>query len=127
MPDKSSSTALTSLLNWLRQRHTEIKKCEDKALAALYDAKDEPAYRDLMWERSGMIESLGRNAAKYITALPLPLREEVREQLDGFAQGARNALKLNSVFYMSALLYPDEHQEGEPDNLEILINELAEV
>lgn len=127
MADKHSSPALPSLLDWLRKRHTEIKKCEDKALAALYNDEDEVTYRDFMRQRSELIAALSTDAAVHVGDLPESLREEVTENLERFAHGARNALKLNSVFYMSALLYPDEHQKGEPDNLEYLISELAEM
>jgi hypothetical protein len=42
-----------------------------------------------------------------------------------FSKNAQTALRLDSVFYMSALLYPGDHQKGEPDNLEKLIASLS--
>ena len=42
------------------------------------------------------------------------------ERLNGFSLNASNSLRIGSVFYMSALLYPDEHKPGAPNNLEFL-------
>ena len=119
MPDPVSP-----LLDWLKQRHQTQKEYERKAYAALYNENNEAAYRTLMVERAELIAALDEEAADLVAALPEDKREAVAESLRRFAKGASNALRLESVFYMSALLYPDEHSQGEPDNLELLIARL---
>ena len=121
-----SSGSVQTLVVWLRERHGTICLGEAKALEALHDNNDETAYRELMRERAENLAGLCDDAAPLLEALPPPLRERTGYRLEQFSQGARNALRLNSIFYMSALLYPDEHQKGEPDNLARLIAELAE-
>ena len=114
------------LADWLRKRHASIKDCEVKAWKALHEDKDEKAYRALMAERTDRIASLDEESAELTAVLPEDKREPIETALRRFARGARNAQRLESVFYMSALLYPDEHREGEPDNLERLLQELEE-
>jgi len=48
----------------------------------------------------------------------------IREGLKRFADSADNALSLDSVFYMSALLYPEDYHEGEANDLELFAEEL---
>ncbi len=115
-----------SLLSHLAEWSEAVNSLEKQAVEELHGQKNEAAYRDLMRRRAELLRSLPGKAA----ALPAALREEdafsrVLEALEGFAQGASNALRINSIFYMSALLYPDEHKPGEPNNLERLLLSLA--
>ena len=68
-----------------------------------------------------LLSAVAGDAAPLVNALSGQEKERVREVLSAFSQNARTALHLDSVFYMSALLYPDDHRKGEPDNLEKLI------
>ncbi|MCL1939155.1 MAG: hypothetical protein FWG04_00645 [Desulfovibrionaceae bacterium] len=115
------SDPVTALTAWLTEAHRALKKTESDALAALYENKDEAVYRALMRERAGRLAALPAGGKSLLEAVPEPLRGEVGQALSRFAGGARRALELDSVFYMSALLYPDEHKAGDPDNLERLI------
>ncbi|MDL2315869.1 hypothetical protein LJC59_02155 [Desulfovibrio sp. OttesenSCG-928-A18] len=126
--------ALGALLDFLGERSLRIKALEQEAIAALQEKKDQNAHRRLMTERSQLIAALDTDSLPLITAFNAAsgpesstarLAEEAARRLNRFARGGRNALRLDSIFYMSALLYPDEHRPGEPDNLERLIQELA--
>lgn len=117
----SSDNARTHLAAWLRERSAAIKECERKADAALHDDNNESAYRDLMKQKAALLSAVAGDAAPLVNALSGQEKERVREVLSAFSQNARTALHLDSVFYMSALLYPDDHRKGEPDNLEKLI------
>ena len=116
--------AVSSFAALLREKHRILKQLEEEALAALHQHADEAAYRRLMRERACALADLEDEAGPCISALPEELRRKCAGAVRGFSGGARNALELDSVFYMSALLYPDEHKAGEPDNLERLIAEL---
>lgn len=120
-----SDSARDTLAAWLRKRSAAVRECEQKAVAALHDGNDESAYRELMKEKARLLASLAGDAAPLVDALSGREKERARESLDAFSQNARTALRLDSVFYMSALLYPDDHQKGEPDNLEKFIASLA--
>ena len=112
------------LADWLRERSAAVSGCEQKARNALYDDKNEPAYRQLMEEKAALLASIADDAASLVDALPAPERNRVREILGSFSANARTSLRIGSVFYMSALLYPDDHKEGEPNNLEKLVASL---
>lgn len=114
------------LADWLQERSAAVRDCEQKARGVLYDDKNEPAYRELMKEKAALLASIADGAAPLVDALPAPEKSRVREILGSFSANARTALRIGSVFYMSALLYPDDHQEGEPDNLEKLVASLRE-
>lgn len=120
----SAHYGTTALATWLRERHDDIKSREADALSCLTDEKDEISYRQLMMERAELIATLDVETKELVEALPESIQEDTAETLRRFAKGARNALRIDSVFYMSALLYPDEHKSGEPDNMQRLINSL---
>lgn len=117
-------SGLSTLLSFLKQRSDHIKRLEREAYVALYDNKDEQQYRALMVERAEAIAALDADSEEAFASVEEPLLSGVQSRLRMFAKGGRNALRLESIFYMSALLYPDEHVQGEPDNLERLISEL---
>jgi hypothetical protein len=117
----SSSESAAALADWLEERHRSIRDCELRARASLYDDGDEAAFRALMAERAKQIAALDVDSAPLVAALPDSLRGAVADTLADFSAGARTAFRIGSVFYMSALLYPDEHKQGEPDNLQRLI------
>lgn len=112
---------------WLEDANRVILKIENEARQRLDQPDYETAYKELMLHK-----------AKYLKQLPLEFAdvfppsqgvsrsawELIRGRLEEFAQGAENSLEIGSTFYMSALLYPDDHQPGEPNNLERLIAEL---
>ena len=118
--------ALKELIVFLRERHSAIKALEANAKRSLYEHNDEPGYRKLMEERASAIAGLEFVCEPLLSALPdTQLRDSIEDDLQRFAAGANNSLRIGSVFYMSALLYPDDHKDGEPDNFERLINSLG--
>ncbi len=105
-------TALTAAIAWLRARHADIMTTEREALA-LMEAGDIPGYTAKMRAKAESLAALAKDAAPRLDALPEPLRDRLAA-----------ALRLDSVFFMSALLYPDEHKPGEPDNLALFIDQV---
>ena len=71
------------------------------------------------------LAALAEDAKPLLAPLPGELRFNLALALENFAAGARTALRLNSVFYMSALLYPDDHKSGDPDNLTLCIDRIS--
>lgn len=115
MTDKNN-LACAKMLEWLEKRHATIMECENQAYVSM-DAGDIDDYRAKMRSKAENLASIYQDASSLLDELPQNLRHELAENLETFANGANNALRLNSVFYMSALLYPDEYKSGEPDNL----------
>lgn len=113
-----------AFLNFLHENVRRISEIETAALKHLHEAGDEAAYRDSMRTKAKLLASLAANAAPHLDDLPLEVRPMIEHRLDMFAQSAQRSLDIGSVFYMSALLYPDDHQPGQPNNLEIWLAEL---
>lgn len=108
---------------WLENRAAEVRRIEKEALDAL--GRDEiTVYRAAMRRKAELLAALPKDALPALASLAPELRDEVRERLLRFAQSAANALSLNSVFYMSALLYPEDYRDGEPNDLEVFLQEL---
>lgn len=113
----SSSSKMTA---WLKEKVQQIKNIEDEANAVLA-AGDSEKYRDLMRQKAEVLSGLASSAEAVSADLPPEVRREVMSKLTNFSQNAQNSLDLDSTFYMSALLYPDDHKKGEPNNLEKLL------
>lgn len=115
---------MQEFLVWLRARHQMVMEMEGKARAMLAEGNRD-AYVELMREKAELLAELAEEAEPYYPALSETERRKARSALGRFSAGAVTSLNLDSVFYMSALLYPDEHQPGQPDNLAKFIEELA--
>ncbi|MDR1659179.1 MAG: hypothetical protein LBR94_02410 [Desulfovibrio sp.] len=114
---------LNALTDCLKERHSRVMALEAGAMRRL-EAGDTQGYIVDMRAKAELLAKLDEDAKPLLAPLPGELRFKLALALDRFASGARTALRLNSVFYMSALLYPDEHKEGMPDNLMAFIGRL---
>lgn len=112
--------ALARLIQWLGERHAAIMAVERDALQRL-EKGDIPGHTEKMREKAELLAALSEQAKPLLAPLPGEPRFNLALALERFSGSARTALQLNSVFYMSALLYPDDHKKGEPDNLLLFI------
>ena len=119
----SSDSNIAPVIDWLKARHAAIMADEAEALARL-EAGDTEGYNEKMRARAEAVAALAKDAAPVLAKLPEAVRERVLAGLMRFSQSAATGLQLGSVFYMSALLYPDDHKPGEPDNLALFIGSL---
>lgn len=110
---------MDTFLTFLDQRLAAIKETERRALELLHTNDDEPGYRDAMRTKAELLAGLSNAARPYLDDLPLEVRPMIEHRLDMFSQSAQRSLDIGSVFYMSALLYNDDHQPGEPNTLEV--------
>lgn len=108
--------AWQTLLTFLFARHSEIKAQEDAAKNDLAKG-DTEGYSRHLHERARMVSLLAGEAAPLTKGLPENLVREVLETLRRFSASASFGLKIDSLFYLSALLYRDDHGVDEPDNL----------
>lgn len=116
----ASGEALARLVQWLKERRAAALAAERHALQCL-EAGDIPGHAEKMREKARLLAALSEDAKPLLAPLPGEPRFNLALSLERFAGGARTALKLGSVFYMSALLYPDDHKKGEPDNFLLFI------
>ena len=114
-----------ALLDFLKEQHTVIMSEEKTAYAAL-DAGDQEGYRTHMLKKGELLSALAQAAKPYIGKLDEVLAESVRKTIHRFSKSAAHGLSLGSMFYLSALLYRDEHPLGAPDNLQVAIQHMEE-
>ncbi len=121
----ASDLAVDKLVQWLRQRHALTMQTEARALDCL-EAGDVPGHNAGMRQKAELLANMAEEARPHLEGLPGETRFQFAMALENFSASARTALRLNSLFYMSALLYPDDHKKGDPDNLSLCIERMAE-
>jgi hypothetical protein len=114
---------LAAFFSWLEESAREVRRIEGHALHAL-EHKNIQGYRDGMRRKAELLTSLPKASIPLASGLSDNAAQAIQKGLWRFARNAGNALSLNSVFYMSALLYPEEYREGEPNDLEIFLETL---
>ena len=101
-----------------------IRQVEAQAGEALF-SKDEPeAYRQKLREKTMLLMELPEKVEEFLEAMPKDAAAEIKAGVDGFAGRASRAWELSSIFYMSALLYPEDYEEGQMNDLERFIDRL---
>jgi len=113
-----------ALADYLDQKAQAVSDIETRAQAELNGGGGQPAYQALMREKAELLAALADDASPLVEALPGARADEAGEHLGGFSMSAQNSLRIGSVFYMSALLYPDDHKPGEPNNLQLFAAEV---
>lgn len=118
----------TQVMNDLRLLVSDIAHqvtiLEKDAREILQKNYSEESYRAIMRQKATLLASLHKLAAPAIAELPQTEQTKaIDEGLMRFSQSASSALNLNSVFYMSALLFPEDHKEGTPNDLEQFIED----
>ena len=112
-----------SLVDFLEEASASVRHLEEAAAAAIQQ-EDAETYRRLMHDKAELLQGLAHRAESKVEALPEALRQWVLQRLNRFSASAGQALQLGSVFYMSALLFPEEHQSGQPNDLENFTSEV---
>jgi hypothetical protein len=112
-----------ALLDRLEECAARTRRIEEEALKSLERGAHE-AYRGAMRRKAELLLALPGEARPLLEGFAPHARRDILERLEGFAKSAGTALSLNSTFYMSALLYPENHRKGEPNNLEVFLGEL---
>ena len=115
---------MNAFLDFLRERIRLVRETEETALDHLHNRGDEAGYREHMRRKAELLAAMAADAAPRLDGVNPERRPMVEHRLDMFSQSARRSLDIGSVFYMSALLYPDDHQPGQPNTLETWLADL---
>jgi len=112
--DRIPAAALSTATRTARR----VRALEAEALAALRERGDVAGHRAALTEKCRLLAALPDEAA---AMLPDPAAPDVRAfvaGLEDMASRADMAQSLESVFFMGALLYPEDYREGDPNDLE---------
>ena|GEM_PF-661478 len=113
---------LQNILQELKKRSLKINDLERRAGEALAKDYDLEIYHDLLRQKAEILAKLPAELHETIETLDRHTKKYVINGLGGFSHGAVKALSLDSVFYMSALLYPENHRDDENNDLDDFIN-----
>lgn len=115
---------MNTFLDFLRDRIKRVREAEENALRLLHEKNDESGYREAMRRKAEILAEMHSQAGPALTTAPATRRKALEDRLYAFSGSARRSLDLDSVFYMSALLYPEDHQPGQPNTLEVWLADL---
>lgn len=105
-----------------------VRELEEEARRALYDDKNDEYYRCLMREKALLLHHLPEKIDNLLVHLhDSGLVKRIKRQIGAFSFSAGKALDLDSVFYMSALLYPEDYADGECNDLESFIRQMKDL
>lgn len=116
--------ALDDLVEFLEVQAGRIRELEKEGEELLNGPEGQEKYEKAMRSKAGLLRSLPRSAGRLVDAVSKAPGEDIRRRLEYFSASASTALSLGSVFYMSALLYPEDHKLGQPNDLEVFIGEV---
>lgn len=117
--------ALLELIEFLEKTSAEVKRIEAEAEVAV-ETEGQVAFQIKMEEKAEILAALGEKAWKLTDKIEGKLGDEITQKLEQFSMSASTALRIGSVFFMSALLYPEDHAQGEPNDLETFIEGLKQ-
>ena len=118
-----SNQALADIIAYLEKAAATVRRVEAEAEAVLRD-EGQAAYVEKMREKARFLLGLADGARPLTDVLGDEEGEAIHARLRKFSASAKASLGIDSVFYMSALLYPEDHQAGEPNDLEVYIETL---
>lgn len=118
-----SNQALADIIDFLEKTSANVKRLEAEGDAAL-ESEGQRAFQIKLEEKAEILAELGEKAWKLTEKVDGELGNEIARKLEQFSMSASAALRIGSVFFMTALLYPEDHKPGEPDDLENYIAEL---
>ena len=111
----------------VRDAAGRIRELEAAAARALHDDNDAPGHRKRMTEKCLVLEGLPEEVEEALAGDDAAGAAALLAGLEDFARRAGMALQLESIFFMGALLYPDDYQDGEPNDLERFLERFAAV
>lgn len=122
MPDQ----AVLELVEYLEKVNAEVKRIEAEGEAELASTGQD-AFRAKLEEKAKLLAGLAENSWELVERVEGTLGDEIAQRMERFSMSASTALRIGSVFFMTALLYPEDHRPGEPNDLETYIGELRGV
>lgn len=118
-----SNQALLDLIEFLEKTNAEVKRLEAEGDAKL-QTEGQVAFQERLEKKAEILAALGEKAWKLTQKVEGELGDSIAQRLEQFSMSASTALRIGSVFFMTALLYPENHAPGEPNDLEVYIEEL---
>jgi len=114
---------LVDMIEFLEEKAATVRRLEEEGDAAL-QSEGQLAFQVKLEDKAELLSLLGEKAWKLTEKIDGELKNQIAQRLEQFSMSASAALRIGSVFFMTALLYPEDHKPGGPNDLETLIIEL---
>ena len=108
------------LKEFLMQAAAQIHALEAKKKQSIA-AENKQDYLDAVHEKAAILSKIYDNAKKQDIS---GVHQDILITLQGFSNSAKQALAVNSPWFMSELLIPEDYQDNAPNNLDKLIEKL---
>jgi len=125
--DTNEKEKLSLAVAMLRSAGEAVRDIEKRAHDALHGRGDEAGYRKLMREKCDILMGLPEAGTALLAGAKGAVFDDLRAELASLASRAGQAVKIGSVFYMAALLYPDDYKDGDPNDLEETVTRFEEL
>ncbi len=123
---ETTPPAIDKLICLLDLAATRVNGLEQEARQLLYEEKNQEEYSARLRQKAILLNGL-IDEVDGIKGLPAPIQTLIQERVGSVSYEAERALRVDSVFYMSVLLYPEHHRPGMPNELEELIARLCAI
>jgi hypothetical protein len=124
MEEQMSTNPAAALADFLDERAATVRAIEAEAEAIIRNQKDQAGYTARMRGKAELLAKLAEDGRALAAALPEARAKAAAERLEQFSGSAAMSLRVGSVFFMSALLYPEDHTPGQPNDLETFAAEV---
>ena len=114
----------SGLISTLQEKASTIREIEENAQKILKNKGDVQEYKETLTQKAQLLTGLPQAVEPFFEDLPRDIQTEARIRLEEFAGNAQQALEVNSPFFMSMLLYPEDYRQGENNDLEEFIQYL---
>ncbi len=125
--ENTSQAELEKLIDVLAKQAARIRELEQNADRFLHEENDTVQYKALLQDKAEILSGLSELAQPYVENLSANLREKVARQLESLAHNALQAINVDSVFFMRQLLYPEDYEQGQENDLERFISSLRQI
>lgn len=110
--------ALEKALVRLDEAAAEIRVLESRARQAIENGYDKKGHALALSEKCEILMGLPEDMDEALAGDDGPAAKRVRQAARDFSRRAAQAADIGSIFYMEVLLYPDDYQPGDPNDLE---------
>ncbi len=118
---------LAEIISKLQNVSLKIRTLEEEASDFLYKQGDKVKYGAKLREKTDLLVKLPAMVEENRSLLSSSIKSMITDKLGGMSFSAEKATQLDSIFYMSALLYPEDYKKGDMNDLESFINVLDQV
>lgn len=117
---------IDELISVLSEQAEQVGQLESLAATIVQDPQHMQRYRSILEEKARLLSGLAHLTLPITKKMVPEKASSVQKMLSKFSQSATTSLRIGSPFYMAALLYPQDYQQGQPNDLELFIQQLKE-